>query len=53
MPLTHSINILLTLLNNNYGNWGMKRGPAFIRALFLFLLVILILKPAYDMVKPA
>jgi len=53
MPLTHSINILLTLSNNNYGTWGMKRGTAFIRALFLFLLVILILKLAYDMVKPA
>lgn len=32
---------------------AMKRGTAFIRGLFLFLLVILILKLAYDMVKPA
>jgi len=32
---------------------AMKRGTAFIRALFLFLLVILILKLAYDMVRPA
>jgi hypothetical protein len=31
----------------------MKRGTAFIRGLFLFLLVVLILKLAYDMVKPA
>jgi hypothetical protein len=31
----------------------MKRGTPFIRGLFLFLLVILILKLAYDMVKPA
>jgi len=32
---------------------AMKRGTPFIRALFLFLLVILILKLAYDMMKPA
>lgn len=32
---------------------AMRRGTAFIRGLFLFLLVILILKLAYDMVKPA
>jgi uncharacterized membrane protein YfcA len=32
---------------------AMKRGTAFIRGLFLFLLVVLILKLAYDMVKPA
>lgn len=32
---------------------AMKRGTGFIRGLFLFLLVILILKLAYDMLKPA
>lgn len=32
---------------------AMKRGTAFIRGLFLFLLVVLILKLAWDMVKPA
>lgn len=32
---------------------AMKRGTGFIRGLFLCLLVILILKLAYDMVKPA
>jgi len=32
---------------------AMKRGTAFIRGLFLILLVVLILKLAYDMVKPA
>ncbi len=31
---------------------AMKRGTAFIRGLFLFLLVILTLKLAYDMMKP-
>lgn len=36
------------------GAWvAMKRGTAFIRGLFLCLLIILILKLAYDMVKPA
>jgi hypothetical protein len=30
----------------------MKRGTVFIRALFLFLPVILVLKLAYDMLKP-
>ena len=32
---------------------AMKRGTAFIRGLFLFLLVILTLKLAYDMMRPA
>jgi len=32
---------------------AMKRGTAFIRGLFLVLLVVLILKLAYDMVRPA
>ena len=32
---------------------AIKRGTAFIRSLFLFLLVILILKLAYDIMKPA
>ncbi|MCG6932701.1 MAG: TSUP family transporter [Gallionella sp.] len=31
---------------------AMKRGTAFIRALFLFLLVVLIIKLAWDMVQP-
>jgi uncharacterized membrane protein YfcA len=36
------------------GTWvAMKRGTPFIRGLFLFLLIILILKLAYDMVRPA
>lgn len=32
---------------------AMKRGTAFIRGLFIFLLVILIFKLAYDMMRPA
>ena len=32
---------------------AIKRGTPFIRALFLFLLVVLILKLGYDMVQPA
>lgn len=32
---------------------AMKRGTGFIRGLFLCLLIVLILKLAYDMVKPA
>ncbi len=32
---------------------AMKRGTAFIRGLFLFLLIVLILKLAYDMVRLA
>lgn len=32
---------------------AMKRGTAFIRGLFLSLLIVLILKLAYDIVKPA
>ena len=32
---------------------AIKRGTPFIRALFLFLLVVLIFKLAWDMVQPA
>ena len=32
---------------------AMKRGTPFIRGLFLVLLIVLILKLAYDMVRPA
>ncbi|MGA7751067.1 MAG: TSUP family transporter [Gallionella sp.] len=45
---------IFNMLGAYTGTWvAMKRGSAFIRVLFLFLLVILILKLAYDMVRPA
>ena len=45
---------IYNMLGAYTGTWvAMKRGTAFIRALFLCLLVILILKLAYDMVKPS
>ena len=45
---------IFNMLGAYTGTWvAVKRGTPFIRALFLFLLVVLILKLAYDMVKPA
>jgi uncharacterized membrane protein YfcA len=45
---------IFNMLGAYTGTWvAMKRGTPFIRGLFLFLLIILILKLAYDMVKPA
>jgi len=45
---------VFNMLGAYTGTWvAMKRGTAFIRGLFLFLLVILICKLAYDMMKSA
>ncbi len=45
---------IFNMLGAYTGTWvAMKRGTPFIRGLFLYLLAILILKLAYDMVKPA
>jgi len=45
---------IFNMLGAYTGTWvAMKRGTAFIRGLFLFLLIILIFKLAYDMVISA